>query len=274
MADNDKIKVIGYAQRIFYNDGIEYRNFSDDLVGNQQTESDDGTGSNSNFTLNNFVTTTNYEGKITRFYDSKKFSNFITLQSLDLNINSAKKLLDNNINVVINIDKSNLSNFAYFGSATEFVRVGLENIIISWPASLYLKPTRLVNGKTSAGYTVLDYNFDTILNKSTFKVDTNFIDNKFKINYQNNGTIVNTYNEGNDLRNLTVNYASYVIYYGGKEYPIIGYTGSDNKTNSFIYFEVLGNPFNLVNGENESLIYHIKPKNVLCEEFFNSLNSY
>ena len=28
----DKIKVAGYAQRVFYNNGIEYRNFSDNLV--------------------------------------------------------------------------------------------------------------------------------------------------------------------------------------------------------------------------------------------------
>ena len=37
MANNDKIKVPGYAQKVFFNDGIEYRNFSPDLVGIQLT---------------------------------------------------------------------------------------------------------------------------------------------------------------------------------------------------------------------------------------------
>ena len=36
MAENDNlINVPGYAQTVFYNDGIQYRNFSPDLVGNQ-----------------------------------------------------------------------------------------------------------------------------------------------------------------------------------------------------------------------------------------------
>ena len=30
--DNDRIKISGYAQRIFFNNGIEYRDFSDELV--------------------------------------------------------------------------------------------------------------------------------------------------------------------------------------------------------------------------------------------------
>ena len=42
---SDKIKVVGYAQRVFFDNGIEYRNFTDDLVGNQLTENSDGESS-------------------------------------------------------------------------------------------------------------------------------------------------------------------------------------------------------------------------------------
>jgi hypothetical protein len=49
---NKKIKVAGYAQRIFFNDNIEYRDFSPDLVGFQLT-SDGGTTlfTNGNFSI-------------------------------------------------------------------------------------------------------------------------------------------------------------------------------------------------------------------------------
>ena len=32
---NNKVKVSGYAKRVFFDSGIEYRNFSQDLVGVQ-----------------------------------------------------------------------------------------------------------------------------------------------------------------------------------------------------------------------------------------------
>ncbi len=54
---NNRVKVVGYAQRVFYDNGIEYRNFSDDLVGNQTTEGEDG--ASSVFTFGNFVTRIN-----------------------------------------------------------------------------------------------------------------------------------------------------------------------------------------------------------------------
>ncbi len=159
MAQNDRIKVVGYAQRVFFDDGIEYRNFSDDLVGNQQTSDEDG--KNSVFTMGNFVTTVNYEGRITRLFSTKKYSNFYCLETLNLNDSSAKVLLDNNINTSLNMDRTNLCNFAYFGSATEFVRVSLENIITNWPASLYLNPLRNDGINTVVGDTVTDNTGDS-----------------------------------------------------------------------------------------------------------------
>ena len=56
---NKRIKVAGYAQRIFFNDNIEYRDFSPDLVGLQLT-SDGGT---TLFTNGNFTISTNLDPK-------------------------------------------------------------------------------------------------------------------------------------------------------------------------------------------------------------------
>lgn len=269
--NNNKVKVIGYAKREFYNNGIEYRNFSDDLVGNQQTGGDDN--GNGNLTLNNFITTTNYEGKVSRLYDVKPFSNYVTLETLKLKSSENKKLL-NNLDVKLNLDKGKLSNFAYFGSTTEFVRVSLENIITLWPASLYVTPNTIINNEEVTGYSVLEYYHTESTNVSRFKINVNFINNKFGISFKENGTILNTFNEGNELRNLTQNYLSYVIYFNGNEYPIIEYTPPINEHNDYLWVSVIGNPFNLNNGSNGLVEYHIKPKNELVEEFFNGLSKF
>lgn len=110
---SNKVKVVGYAQRVFYNDNIEYRNFSDDLVGNQLTENSDG--ESSIFTFGNFVTTTNYSGRTSRIFSRSKFSQFYTLENYNLTTSENKTLLENNVNVFLNLDNSQLSNFAYFG---------------------------------------------------------------------------------------------------------------------------------------------------------------
>ena len=268
--NSDRVKVIGYAQRKFFEDGIEYRNFTDDLVGNQQTERNNG--SHSNFTIQNFVTTTNFSGKLTRFYGGKKYGEYQTLDSLDLTLDRVNILLNNNINTVINLDNTDLCNFAYFGSAIEFIRVSLENIITNWPASLYVKPTRSYQGNTVVGNTVTDYLYNGDSNVASFKIDTNFINNKFDINYQENGTIVDTFNETNDLRNLKVNNLSYVVFINDIEYPLYAYTGATITTDDYIHIEVLGNPF--TGGTDLMMTYHIKPKSELEEQFFNSLNGF
>tara|TARA_B100000927_G_scaffold99943_1_gene80858 strand:- start:4861 stop:7653 length:2793 start_codon:yes stop_codon:yes gene_type:complete len=267
---NDRIKVIGYAQRVFYDNGIEYRNFSDDLVGNQLTS--DGDGENSLFTFGNFVTTINDSGRLSRLYSSKKFTAFYDLETLELNNESAKILLNNNIKTTLNLDSSNLSTFAYFGSSTEYIRVSLEKIITNWPASLYLNPLRESQMQTIAGNTFENYIYDDVTDSASFKVDTNFIINNYNINYKSNGTILNTFNETNSIRNLSDSFESYSILINSKEYEVIGFSGSTNNLDDHIFFKVIGDPFSgLTSGSNE---YHIKPKELLEEKYFNSLSEF
>ena len=59
MPENDKIKIAGYARRIFFNDNIEYRNFSPDLVGLQLTSE----GGTTLFTNGNFSIDVNLDPK-------------------------------------------------------------------------------------------------------------------------------------------------------------------------------------------------------------------
>ena len=272
MSENNKIKVTGYAQRVFYNDGIEYRNFSDGLVGNQQTENADG--ETSVFTFGNFVTTTNYGGRTSRIFNTKKFSNFYSLDNYNLTSENSKILLNNNIKVKLNLDNSELCNLVYFGSSREFIRVSLENIITNWPASLYVNSLRNDGINDIAGNTYLNYNYDSVLNKSTFDVDVNFINNKFDINILTNGIIINTFNNKKPLRNLAVSYNDYVILINNNEYKVLGFSGATSNTNDVIRFEVKGDPFGF-NGAGKSISeYHIKPNKIIEESFFNSISQY
>lgn len=263
---SDRIKVVGYAKKVTYTDGIEYRNFSPDLVGLQLT-SDGGTPL---FTLGNFAITTNLDPKLNKTYSTASFSNFITLSDLKVSTTEAQTLLTDNATAILNLDKTKLDYYAQFGSLSEFMRVSLEDIIIKWPASLYLNPVSQNNlGQTVVGFTVENYTYDSLTEISNFKVNTSFITNKFAINYTKNGTIVDTFSETNDLRNMTMNYASYVIYYNNVEYPIVGFTASTYNTNDYFYLNVKGNPFSGLSSQ--YLTYHIKPSSIVCDKFFNTL---
>ena len=265
--NNNKIKVAGYAQKVVYTDGIEYRNFTPDLVGLQLASN----GGTPLFTMGNFAITTNLEPKSDKTFITNKFSNFVSLSDIDLSLSQTQALLSDNASVILNLDKTNINYYALFGSLSEFIRVSLEDIITKWPASLYMLPlSQTASGKILNGYTFENYTYDSLTEISSFRIDTTFINNKFGLNILKNGSIINTYNASNDLRNVTVNFSSYVVSYNGIEYPVIGFTGATYTTNDFVYFTVQGNPFSGLT-TSAKVNYHIKPEKIKEETFFNSL---
>lgn len=263
-----RIKVVGYAQKTFFGNGIEYRNFSPDLVGVQLASN----GGTPLFTMGNFSITTNIDPKSDKTFVTNKFSNFISLTSLDLTFQKTLELLLDNAGVILNLDKTNLNNYALFGSFSEFVRVSLEDIIIKWPASLYITPIAksTTSLSTLTGYTFENYIYDALTDTATFKINTNVINNKFQINFLTNGTIIDTFNATNDLRNLTVNYNSYVVLNNETEFSILDFTAATTDTNDYIYFKVKGDAFN-GQPSNSTIFYHIKPSKLHEEQFFNAL---
>jgi len=267
MAVNDNlINVPGYAQRVFYNDGIEYRNFSPDLVGAQYLD-------NANtplFTYGNFAVLKNTQGRNVTNYPSRPYSNFFTLNNISATPEIIDLIFNSDIKINLNIDTNNLNNFAYFGSATEFIRVTLESIITKWSASIYVKP--LDNENYSGVYTVENYTYDAYYNTSKFKVKNNSFTNNYDIIYNTGGA--NLINYDNTIRNLVVNYESYVILFENTEYPIVELTGSTYLYNDYIYLRVLGNPFPDALIGPQYLTYHIKPNNLENEKFFTSLTPF
>jgi len=275
---SDRVKVIGYAQRVFFDQGIEYRNYSDELVGQQQTTGD---GEGLPYSLANiFDTEFSNERRITRNYITNGFSQFITLADIDLNEIKLSELIGSDTKLYLNLDETKLSNYSYFGSFKEFLRVSLENIILTWPASIF------VNTVSNFGYlgnqiTVEDYSYDQINNIGKFKVNVNSFTNPYAIDYLKIGT---QFSGLTNFRSLTIAYANTGITYGDYnisaetgEFNIIAFTGATNLRNDYVYFKVAGNPFSGLTGmtgTSGSVAYHIKPNKEKIERFFNSLGDF
>lgn len=267
MAANDNlINVPGYAQTVFYNDGIQYRNFSPDLVGNQYLD-------NTNtplFTYGNFAVLKNTQGRTITNYPSKPYSNFFTLNNISATQQVINLIFNSDIKINLNIDGTKIDNFAYFGSSTEFIRVTLESIITKWSASIFIKP--LDNETYDGVYTVENYTYDSYYNTSKFKVKNNSFVNNYDVIYNIGGA--NLVNYDNTLRNLVVNYETYGILYNNSEYPVIEFTGSTYLYDDYIYLRVNGNPFPEALVGPQYLTYHIKPNNFEVEKFFSSLTPF
>jgi hypothetical protein len=264
MAENNKIKVPGYAQRIFYNDGIEYRNFTPDLVGRRLVDDNNS----ALFTYGNFAVLKSNQIKVLTNYPTTAFGNYHTLNDISGGNQEVDSIFNSNVKIKLNIDASDINNFVYFGSATEFIRVTLESIITKWPASLFIKP--LDNRTNNAIYSVENYTYNSIYKTSTFKIKNNTFTNNYDIVYNTGGELLINYD--NELRSLISNYYDYSILHEGNEYPIIEFTGSTELYGDYVYLRVEGNPFPdaLTNPIYEA--YHIKPNKTKVEEFFAKLS--
>jgi len=268
---SDRIKVVGYAQRQYYNNGIEYRNFTDNLVGQQQTSGDALPYSISNI----FDTDFSSDNKITRSFVTNKFSNFITLNDINLDDVKVKEITGNDNQLYLNLDFTKTDTFAYFGSFKEYLRVSLENIINKWPAGILLD---LKNNYGVQQTTVESYLYDNINNISTFKVNTTYFSNPYNIYYMGNSV---SFSGVSDERNLPYLYQTgytengpYDVLVSGNSYNILGFTGSTTKLNSYVYVKTSGNCFSGLTGTSGSVKYHLKPNNIKVDKFFNELNDF
>lgn len=264
-----KVKIIGYSTKVVGNNNdIEYRNFSDNLVGQQTTSSTSG---GLPYTITNIYDTEfSTKTRHVKNYITNNFSNFVTLTDIDLDNINFNVLSKNGKNLELNYDVSDLSRHSCFGSLKEYFRVTIEQIILNWPASIY------VDSVTSLGETLLtveDYVYDNIDNTSTFKINVNTFNNPFLVGY----TILDETNIEN-TRNLTILYKNgkpteyYNINYENQDYPIVEFTPADAHVNSYVIIKVGGNPFSSLTGTTGSLNYHIKPNELTIEKFFNSLD--
>jgi hypothetical protein len=263
-----KVKIPGYAKREFYGNGIEYRPYTEALTGDQTSVNP----ANTIFTLNGFVITTNFDPKPDKTFITSKYSKFSTLEDLGVDVETNQALFNKNNKTKLNLDPTKISNFAYFGSAKEFIRVSLEDIIMRFPASLYINTIDKISNQNT-GYTVENYTYDSLLNTSKFKINVNYIFNTFNLIYLSSGEIISNFTTINDLKNLSTNYNDYIISNENGDFTVIGFTGSTSQYNDYIYLEVNGDSF--PDGVSAlSKEYHIKPNENKQELFYNSLDTF
>ena len=275
MANNKRIKIAGYAKRIFFNDNIEYRNFSPDLVGFQLTSE----GGTTLFTNGNFSISVNLDPKPNVLFTQGTKSKFFTLDDI-VTENTPQLEIQKNLKTKLNLDLTNPISYVWYGSSKELIRASLIEIQNNYPAAIY------VDNKVGSvtGNNITDYVYDLSADESTFKVNSNFFVNPYNIKYTVDAQFTPTEQTENPLRNFTLKNTSYVIEHNGIRKNIKSITPATQKTNSEIELVVEGNPFPELTGLilpqisflstpiDSSIPYFIKPNESEIEKFFSSLN--
>ena len=230
------------------------------------------------FQFGSFALTSNFSGRLPIDYTNtlSTFVRPVTLETLGVNTVQSTVLHEKTTNAVLNLDKTNLNTFIRFGSAYEFLRVSVQEIILAYPASLFISSK--VN--PSGNLTLYDFNYDVVNNISTFKVPTEYTVNKFGL----------VYNQGNQskpdnmaIKNLNISYDKYAIWSKNLpdlSFPIVGFTGyTVGLPNAYSKVKVLGYPFPFVSGltipgSSGYFDFHIRPNNVVFDEFRAVISQY
>lgn len=162
------------------------------------------------------------------------------------------------LNVTLNLNKNSVQSFAKYSSLEKNILLALDYIFLNFPAALYVNNT--ISKKISEN--IFNSYYNEITNKTSFVVNTNFIENPLQINYLN----VVLADEGlSKYRTLKDYYEKYYLEVDGVDYKITDFQGSNRFQNSFISFEVEGNPF--LEGNN-SIKCYIKPNSDIVNEFY------
>ncbi|MFW6219448.1 MAG: hypothetical protein ACOC33_01140 [bacterium] len=231
------------------------------------------TASQTIFQFGRFSVTSNFDGRT--FIDYKnELSTFVrpvTLETLNLTEIESNNTFITTKNVVLNLDRSDLNTFVRYGSAYEFIRTSIQNIITKYPGSLYVSSQVQRGGNT----TFYDFTYDSIKKIAKFKIPSQFTINKF-------GLIFNLGNESipdeNELKNLNISYNNYVIWStqasSDNSHNIVGFTG-DSLANQYVTIECTGNPFPFLSGTTTGNInFHIKPNTRKFNDFRLSISNF
>lgn len=238
------------------------------------------TASQTIFSFGKFQITSNFDGRREINYNDElsSFVKPITLETLNLSEIQTEVLSKTATSAVLNLDKSDLNTFVRYGSAYEFLRVTIESIILSYPASVYLNSQVATNGNV----TFSAFTYNSLTNTSSFRIPIVYAVNQFGLIIKDNNLIAP---DNNEIKNLNLSYDKYVIWTeenpSGNSFNLIGFTGySANNSNKYLTVKVKGNPFpmlftgnTVVNGSG-SIDFHIKPNNLVFEEFRVKLSDY
>ena len=189
----------------------------------------------------------------------------VSLSDLKINdINELNSFIKITNRLKLNLDVTNLSNYAVYGSLKEKFRFAVNSIINKFPGGIFFDT--YISG--SSYFNALNYTYDSTNDVSTFKVPVTVIDNPFYINIYNNVNLTS-----NSINSLTTRFLDYTLFYNNINYGINGFTGFSNTNSSFLYLSINGNPFSgNSTPQNISEKFVVKPNDIEFNKFYNSLN--
>jgi hypothetical protein len=234
--------------------------FSDELVGFQLVQ---GGG----LTQGNFEFTTGISEKQNRNFETGVFSDPINLDSLNLaSVVESKSIFENNFKVYPNFDLTQITNFTLYGSLTKRISVSVEQIINYFPAAI---ESFFYGSDYTTGTTAENVSYSISQDITTFDIKLSRISNPFGIDFTVNATRNLELLEipVSQLRNMTVQYAKYSLYYLGQGYNVLRIIPTTSLTTGYLTITVKGNPFN-----NNTVIYDpfvIRPNDQEVNQVFN-----
>ena len=217
-------------------------------------------------TIGGVEITTNLTPPRTRTFLPPKFSTFYTLENVE--VTSLKNtVFSPEKSLKLYLDKTNTKYFSKYGSLLELVRVSLETIILTYPASIYSRTDVL----GIIGQNIINSGYFFVDGTTTFSANVSFFSNPFGVYHQNNPNYKFSDDRIPNLRNLTKNFNKYEIVVDGVKYPILEFTPSQTTTNDFVKIKIKGNPFEL---GNSSKAFYIKPIDSEINKFYDSLDDF
>jgi len=244
------------------NTGAGFISPNEDLVGFQTTQ---GGG----LTNTNFVWNYGAVEKIDKDYQSGVFSNAITLDDLNVDIEEAKKALSIDLKVYPSYDLTEVTNFTLYGSLTKRFSASITQIINFFPAAIEVDE---VYFDYSTGNTATNIVYNQNENITTFDVDVSRIKNIFDIDFSQNAArnIALRPTPVSPLRDMTSYYKDYSLFIGtgSTEYPFILFTPSTSISAGTLSITVSGNPFSGVVTTTKTLV--MRPNKMKTEMVFEN----
>lgn len=248
------------------NTGAGFLDPNEELVGFQTTKG--GGLTNTNFVWNYGVVE-----KIDTDYPTGVFSDAITLDKLNVDLEEAKLALSVNLRVYPSYDLTDVTNFTIYGSLAKRLSTSVTHIINYYPAAIEVDEVYF--DYTSAN-TASNIVFNQNENYTSFQVDVTRIKNILDIDYTVNAArnISLRPSEVSYLRNLTDNYTDFALFLDNEsnEYKVIYFEPSNSLTAGTLTFWVEGKPFD-VSGSTASATTRsiiIRPNKLKTEMVFTN----
>ncbi len=234
--------------------------FSDDLVGFQLVQG--GGLTQGNFTFNTAITE-----KSNRTFNTGTFSDPINLDSLGIeSVQQSKQIFENNFKVYPNFDLSQITNFTLYGSLQKRFSVSVQKIINYFPASI---ESTFLGINYSTGATATNISYNPITDTTVFDLDCSRLRNQFDVDFTVNATRNLELREisVSPLRNLTVEYAKYSLFFKSNEYSVSYIIPTTSLVDGTLTISVIGNPFSGNTESFDNLL--IRPNDYEVNRVFN-----